>query len=331
MLKESDIARQVIERLTKRDSRGILKMIREGLVEANQTITHEPTGDKFVLLTAALERGWTEVVLELIKRGAEVNVRLLSVTPLMLASDNGNLEVVKALLSAGADLEARAKKSEAGGGETALMFAAARRQRHVVQELLKAGANAKVVAPAKRTAIFAALVSDPDKKAHEVIRDLAKAGCPLLGNELHAPLFHRDVETTHLLIKLGCPVNELLERGEQHGPAKGATPLTTIVMKNADDMLGDVGETGFEPTLKRREDLVRMLLKAGADPNKPNRKGELPLALAVRCDEFQLAEVMMAAGANPQLATSQTKGQSVLDIARAMKKEKFMMLFGRTT
>ena len=98
-------------------------------------------GDLNADLLKAAEEGKTEVVKTLITKGADVNARPIEGkvngwTALMAAAENGHTETVRALLEAGADLNARDKN-----GKTALTYAKENSHTEIVQLLKQAGAN----------------------------------------------------------------------------------------------------------------------------------------------------------------------------------------------
>ena len=68
-------------------------------------------------------------------------------TPLMLAAASGNVEAVKALLAAGADVNAREQSME----QTALMFAAAFDRVEAMKALVARGADVKADDQGRRT------------------------------------------------------------------------------------------------------------------------------------------------------------------------------------
>lgn len=79
-----------------------------------------------------------ELVKELIANGADINSQhwMLSRTPLMLAAINGNLEITKILLDAGADYEIKSS-----GGCTAIYYAAEYGRNEVAKILYARGAD----------------------------------------------------------------------------------------------------------------------------------------------------------------------------------------------
>ena len=82
----------------------------------------------------ASQNGHLDVVRALIAKGADVNAKNDGLTALLLASQAGHDDVVQALLDGGADVNA-------GGLGTALMWASAGGHIHVVQSLIAKGAD----------------------------------------------------------------------------------------------------------------------------------------------------------------------------------------------
>jgi ankyrin repeat protein len=60
--------------------------------------------------------------------------------------------------------------------------------------------------------------------------------------------------------------------------------------------------------------VVTLLLESGADPNKPNHKGETPLIHAARSDRPDLLQTLLMFGANPDRRDQ--RGMTALDHAR---------------
>jgi ankyrin repeat protein len=321
--------RQVLGMLLQGDKMAIMRLLQDGALQADQWFTDDATGQEFTLLPGAIERGWTDVAIYLIGQGVDVNRFSHGQTPLMDACAFRNHELIEALLAAGADVNLRAAKDEEGGRETALMIAAEKRDLWAVRRLLRAGANVKIEAPRKRTAVYFAVCHKASEATSEVVRELVSAGCPLLGNELHYPVYTRDVGTTKLLLELGCPPNTQLGHSEYDGPKKGDTPLTAAVGGNPIDLLECLG-LKQERTVEKRQEITRMLLASGADPNLPNTKGWTPLMLTVRQKEFELAEILVDAGADPKYVPSRSKNESPVALATKNKMDDFVHLFQRS-
>jgi ankyrin repeat protein len=90
---------------------------------------------------AAIKEGNVDLVKALINQGVDVNARSdENWTLLMYAAFYGQVGIVKALVKLGADLEARTRS-----GDTALMHAASQHHWKVVEALLRAGADVNVI------------------------------------------------------------------------------------------------------------------------------------------------------------------------------------------
>lgn len=110
--------------------------VRELLSDPLMDVEHLYFGN--TALTLAAVNGHTDAAVQLIKAKAKLDVKyqLDGAQPLICAARNGNLELVQALLDAGADKEAVDKK-----GHTALAAAAMNGKAAVVKALADAGAN----------------------------------------------------------------------------------------------------------------------------------------------------------------------------------------------
>lgn len=328
-MKDDQVSDAVIFRLiNNKDWQGILALLDEGKVKVNRKIVVQMFGERhgLFLLPAMLEQRANVVVKRLLEKGANPNQRYEGRTLLLIACHDDNHEAVELLLNANADLEQTAACVEGEGGETALMLAAQKNDLRMVERLLKAGANPrKITAKKKQSPIWFATSTDCRKTASErniVIRKLIAAGCKLVGNELHWPIYRRDSDLTGLLLESGSPLNEPLSHNEPHGPSKGDTPLTISVETNFVDMAA-FGEA----VSKARGEIILRLLSAKADPNIPNGKGHTPLLLTVLGNDLKTARILLNAGANPRLSPSNSKAGSAVDLAKKRNATEFIKLF----
>jgi ankyrin repeat protein len=219
----------------------------------------------------------------------------------------------------------KARRIEDSCGETALMVAAQRQNLWAVKRLLKAGADARTVTPRKQTAVYFAVHPRASPETAKIVRELVVAGCPLLGSELHFPVYRRDVEITKLLLESGCPANTLFDQRESIGPDKGQTALTIAVDKNTVDEFPR--NSGMTSTLEARLKIIQHLLKAGSDPNLANARGRTPLMLAVLEDAVKFAKVLLDAGADPHFVPRRSKMKSAAALAENRNLKEILSLF----
>lgn len=102
-------------------------------------------------LFESIRAGEIETAVEIIEEGAEVNIRTddeHEFTPMMFAAGMGNLELVKALVENGADLDAKS-----ASGQTALIWAARGGSLEVADYLLEQGADPDIKDSGGETAL----------------------------------------------------------------------------------------------------------------------------------------------------------------------------------
>jgi len=206
------------------------------------------------LLYIAAKHGHIEVVKALLAAGADPNqARDDGITPLFAASVKGHVEVVKVLLAGGAD----PNQARAEDGATPLLVAA--QDGHV--EVVKA------------------LLADPRILPNKATADGAT---PLF---IAAQQGYAEVVTA--LLDVGADPN--LARDDD-----GVTPLLAAAQN------GHIK-------------VVTALLDAGADPNLAKPNGATPLYLAAQKGHVEVVKALLAAGADPNLAM--TDGATPLFVA----------------
>lgn len=240
-------------------------------------------------------------------------------TPLMIASETGNLEFATWLISEGVALDA----STTGTGWTALMVASANGHAKVVKLLLESGADPcqHTVAPrGKISESESALTLASAAGQIGVTRELKNHGLDVskqIGGIGPTPLMAASksgqVKMIDALIEMGADVNE-----GQSG--NGWTPLLTAIAAKriaSIEKLIDVGadvdqaktDGGWTPLLaavrSSSVEIVNLILNAGAKANKGmTSTGWTPLLAASAAGNLRVAKLLINSGADVNLGTS---------------------------
>lgn len=231
---------------------------------------------------------------ELIAAGADVNKRNTSSgrTPLIDAAINGNAEIVKMLLEAGADKNARVVLYGQEVDENALTTAVNNGNSEIADILRRAGAEE--ITPAAPSAEAA-------QTAHSVYNSMGIT-------PLHYALLAGETEKVKELIASGADVNA-------KAPNMGTPLLYACTVGNAEaarlliNAKADVnaaGDTGYTPLMMAcqtgNKELAELLVAAGADVNAKHvmngqETGLTPLKIAQSGGHTEIAALLVSAGA----------------------------------
>ncbi len=117
-------------------------------------------------LMCAIGNGQTELAIEMIERGSNVNhlAEKSGSTPLSIAVMAGNIEVTKALIEYGVNVNEAPKDPDgAHSGMTALMWAANRNYKSIVELLLNNGADINIINEKNETVLMFANLGTPEQ------------------------------------------------------------------------------------------------------------------------------------------------------------------------
>lgn len=266
--------------------------------------------DNWTPLRFAVSKGREDLCRLLLDNGANANTRSGGDPLLAMAAARGNLEIVKLLVESGAQVN-----TVDSTGRTALVRAADEGHVAVIAYLLDHGADIDHSDQYGQTAAILAAGSG----RHETLRLLCNRGADI-HKATHSgwtalDLSRTDVEITRTLVEHGADVNRLAF-GET--PCMRAAwnqwigPLKVILSAKPDlEIQDDGGHTALTMAVRDgSEEVVRLLLEAGANVNhQTNYKGS-PLRYAVFSNAVETVRTIL--GYRPDLSLRDKDGDTAL-------------------
>ena len=240
-----------------------------------------------------------EVVKTLLSAGANPNTADANTghTPLMRAIDTNLPEIVQALLQAKANPNAKNMK-----GQTCLMMAAESRNAEIVKLLIGAGADVKYVdAEGNSPALIAA--QDGMEESLKIIEILGKAKATLdTSNAAYTPLTYAisqdRKDLVEVLLRSGANPNAKTASGTLPiFAALGNKEILEVLLKGKADpnVLADSGNTPLIEAIQNNNgDATKVLLENGAKAGMVNKAGLSPLEAAGQGYQSDLAELLKA-------------------------------------
>lgn len=284
----------------------------------------------------AVQQNHTEAARLLLDNGAEPNGGVSGYSFLKTAIDHENLEMLTALLNAGADPNKRIYRPE-----RPLMIAALRGYTDILEALLEAGANPDFQLPNGQTALVMAV----KEENLECVSALLDAGAKLIGN---------DFKNTGLLalaaISGNPKITSLIEqevKSRSHSDNKWNSPyrnryrdLFNALNDNRLDDFKKMLQIGILPdstndhensllqvfcqgSLRRYYqhlntlEAAKILIENGADINRPSKDGTTPLMHATRTGQMDMVKLLTDHGA--QINAENRSGHNALYYAIAGK------------
>lgn len=205
------------------------------------------------LLTAA-ESSDLQGVQDALENGAIVDaVDIAGITPLMMASAYGNIDIVALLVSKGANVNANVNAVD-NYGVTALMFASNHGHKDIVELLITKGANVNAVSEEGTALMFASNGGDKDI-VELLISKGANVNAVTIGGftALMRASMNGQKDIGELLISKGANVNAVAKDG------------TTALMR---------------ASMNGNKDVIELLLNNGANPSLKNNDRQTALDIA---------------------------------------------------
>lgn len=248
-----------------------------------------PKTDSNTPLMYAASEGNDAVVKFLLARGAQVNVQTEEGTPLMSAVNGGHPEALKLLLAAGADVKVVHRT-----GDNALIMAARQRSystptlepnSEIVRLLLAGGADPNAKGEWGRIALMYA-----NTAAKVKLLVVSGANVELKDEEGQTALI-KAAETGNAGV-----VGALLDNGANVNAVDNKGMNALLFALGSDDLA--YGEDAQTLPERRIEVARRLLLAKSLDVNAQNSDGETALMRAVRLDNVEIVKSLLDHGAD---------------------------------
>ncbi|KAJ7176323.1 ankyrin repeat-containing domain protein [Mycena crocata] len=272
-------------------------------LEGLPTLEHDAqlNGKKYdTPLHEAARTGDTDYVKSLLEGGTDPNIRNQideASKALQIASRAGKLEVVLLLIKRGANVNFRGGKYD-----TALQAAAAGGNLKIVRVLLDSGAHVNILGGEYGTALQAAAFAGHLEIVKMLLAK--KADVHLQGGKYGTALAASStVDIAELLLKNGADPNEGSEHGTllQRAAHMGKLDVVKLILERGADVNARCGPYGTPlqaASAVGAVDVVQLLLSGGADPNINNTDNGTALELASRGQHLKIIRLLFNHGAN---------------------------------
>lgn len=272
--------------------------IREG-VDVNEADDYGST-----MLHAAAEQGHTEVVRLLLSKGADVRPNERGSTPLDRAASGGHADIVRLFFKQGVLDESENKQPKI---QSLLIKAASSGSCELVELLLDMGADAADEDPDRRTTPLYEAVHGGSP---EVVRLLLDNGAHVnpgqaergVDTPLHFAARDGTPDLVAILVGHGADIHARNEDGVTplHKAAGSNTGAVQVLLDaGADPTCTDnVGVTPLHHAASKSRETVELLVQEGADVNRTDQDGEMSLHYAAAGGMASVAEFLIGAGAD---------------------------------
>lgn len=247
------------------------------------------------------------------------------------AAKRGNVKAIGELVAAGHDVNA-GKRSFVHESDTPLQTAVRYRQREAIKTLVKLGANIEGKNNECETALSMAVTELDNPDVAELLLDLGAkinaARTDLAKTPLDLAVSDGEIEMVKMLLSRGARPN--VGRGE-----KRTDPVNACAHHGNIEILRLLLNAGAEvnalhfgnralctAAIFGKEEFVRTLLEAGADPNLPGESGTTPLMAAVAGGKSGIVKMLVIAGAKLDAVRFSGGAETALDFAEWGKRKR---------
>ncbi len=254
--------------------------------------TRDGHSGEVTALTFAVARGDVGMQDALLKAGATPSVSGIGGDPLLYeAVADGDGDLTTRLLKHGAKCEVWSAEKV-----SPLQEAVSQENLDLVDVLLGAGADPSFTESSRPSALDAAVELGNVAMAHQLIAAGAKWDPQTMLAKSYAL---RDDPLMSLLLTKGAdPEAKVAESGERVfdvAVREGSTgAVRTLLAAGA-----KIGDNLWAALLTGQDDLIRLILKAGANPRQPGPNGQDPLDFCLTNGRYAAARILLDGGANP--------------------------------
>jgi len=259
------------------------------LLQAGANVKATTRNGALTPLIMASRNGNAAMIAALLKAGSDVNTATADgMTALMAAAVSGNVEAAKVLLDHGANIHAK----EASHAQTALMFAAAENRGAMISLLAARGADLNATTSIVR--LESAKLDDdgnpiPVKKGDETIT----GGNSFMGGITSLLFAARDgnLDAVRALLEAGAPINQV--SGGEH-----STPLVIAIANGHYEVGTFLIDHGANPNISNIDGLTPLLATINMQ-YAPVSWAPNPLTAQEKITHLDLMKALLEHGANP--------------------------------
>lgn len=262
--------------------------------------TGETIGSEMNALSFAIGSGNNGMIDVLLQKGVKSDVYGISGQPLVheVVAEQ-KMDVVSKLLEKGSSFDVVTEE-----GETPMGAAVVNEDIDMVDLLLAGGVSASPRVENGNTPLMLAVGSGNVPIAHQLIA----SGATVDKNALLAKSYAlRDDPLMSLLLNSGANPEAVIPGTEQRvfdaAVQDGATgAVRTLLAAGA-----SIGDNLWAALLTGQDDLIRLILGAGADPRQKGPEGQDPLDFCLKQERYRAARELLDGGANPDALFSDRK------------------------